>query len=60
MSRCVFQPAFPIHPSRKSLYNALQDVAAHLVVEADGLAQAKQLNLGALGAFNEDMHVVTQ
>ena len=24
--------------SRKSLYNALQDVAAHLVVEADGLA----------------------
>ena len=34
--------------SRKSLYNALQDVAAHIVVEADGLAQAKQINLSVL------------
>ena len=34
--------------SRKALYNALQDVAAHLVVEADGLVQAAQINLSAL------------
>ena len=34
--------------SRKALYNALQDVAAHLVIEAEGLAQAAQINLSAI------------
>ena len=35
--------------SRKALYEALQDVAAHIVVEADGLAQASKITLSALG-----------
>ena len=34
--------------SRKALYEALQDVAAHIVVEADGLAQASKISLSAL------------
>ena len=29
--------------TRKALYDALQDVAAHLVIEAEGLAQASQI-----------------
>ena len=34
--------------TRKALYEALQDVAAHFVVEADGLAQASKITLSTL------------
>eukprot|EP00967_Tisochrysis_lutea_P079802 scaffold109323_cov31-Tisochrysis_lutea.AAC.1 len=34
--------------TRKALYEALQDVAAHFVVEADGLAQASKITLSIL------------
>ena len=34
--------------SRKALYEALQDVAAHFVVEADSLAQASKITLSIL------------
>ena len=34
--------------SRKALYEALQDVAAHVVVEAEGLAQASVITLSVI------------